>query len=65
MCAVCLVNLAFIAAGAAPASGLAALAMKKILLNCKANNQTNETEGGQNENRNNERENERQRSESF
>jgi hypothetical protein len=65
MCPVCLASLAFITAGATSTSGLAALAVKKILLKSQTNHQTNETRGGRNENRNNETENERQRSKSF
>jgi hypothetical protein len=65
MCPVCLANLGFVAASATSASGLAALAVKKILLKWHENHQPNKTRGEENENRNNGTENKRNRSKSF
>ena len=65
MCPVCLVNLAFITAGATSTTGLTALAVKKFSFKPNRNHQTNETGQSQNENRNNETENGQKRNESF
>ncbi len=62
MCPVCLANVGFIAASATSASGLTALAVKKILLKWHENHQPNKTRGEENENRNNGTENKRNRS---